>query len=98
MIVVLYIALGMLGIKLLYNIVVPYQLLWKQDENLGVSTMLVVEWVLLGIAVLLSGLMEPDTDWLQFWPLLGIGIGAIVATYLNFVLTMLIGGWLLQER
>lgn len=95
---ILYILLGLLVMKLLYNFAVPYRLLKMQDEKAGISVMFMVEWLLLGMSVVLSAAIKPDIAWLGFWSLCGLGIGAIIASYLNFVLTMIVGGWFKNRR
>lgn len=94
MIVLIFCVLLLLGIKLLYNLSVPYQLLARQDENKGISVMVIVEWILLALALVLSFWFKPDSSFLQFRSLLIVGAGSIAATYLHFVAVMLVGGWL----
>ena len=98
MILLLYIVLGLFGVKLFYNISIPYKLLKKQDVTMGISVMVVVEWLLLVAALILSFLVEPEATWLRFWPLCGIGIAAILATYVNFAMTMILGGWYINRK
>lgn len=96
--ILLYILLVLLGLKLTYNLAVPYQLLWKQDEKAGVSIMVAVEWLLLVLALVVSIIARPETDILKFWSLLIIGAGAIITSYFHFALVMMIGGWLISRK
>ncbi len=95
---VLYIILGLLGMKLLYNLTVPYQLLRKQDETAGISVMVVVEWLLLIVALILSFIINPEAAQLKLWTLAGIGVSAILATYVHFALIMVLGGWFVVRK
>jgi hypothetical protein len=93
MTIIAYVLLVLLTMKCMYNLIVPYALLRKQEGE-GISFMPYVELLLLVLAVTVSVFANSDS-WGSSPTVVGIVAGGVVVgSYLHFVLVMMVGGWL----
>jgi hypothetical protein len=97
MTIVVHILLGLLGLKCVYNLTVPYALLRKEDGK-GISFMPYLELLLLVLAVAASFLVSAGS-WTSQPKVVGIVAGGlVVGSYIHFVIVMAVGGWLLSQK
>ena len=76
--VLLYIFLGLLCLKLLWNVSIPF---WSRNSTGGISLMPLIEVLLLGLAVLIRYLAN-GPSWIETSEIIQIGFGGIFASYL----------------
>lgn len=95
--IVVYILLVLLALKCVYNLTVPYSLL-RMQEGHGISFMPYFELILL-VFIVVASLFTNFASWVsQPMTVAVIGVVMIVASYLHFVLVMIIRGWILSRR
>ncbi len=99
--IILYILLGLFGLKLLWNLTIPYELAWRGlrcagQKSSGITIMPFVEiglWMLtIGAAALSDG-----RNWLQSPKNVAVWGGlAIVISYVHLVIAGMIAGWIVS--
>ena len=93
---------GLFGLKLLWNLVLPYSLafepLTEGRGSRGTSLMPYVEAVLLLIGVALAALRGGTTVGMSVLRIGLIGMAAVVATYVHMAVAATIMGWLVRNR
>lgn len=79
--------------KVLWNLAVPYALAPAgRPEGRGISLMLGVEWVALGLAALSAGVSD-GARWIEDAAIVGlVGAAVILASYLHFVIAGMVLG------
>ena len=97
--ILVWIVLGILALKVIWNFGVPYALLQKPidpktGKRSGISLSLEVEIFLLILAVGLSWLSKGDSLINHPLAVLGFGGGAILVSYLHFFIGGMIANWL----
>lgn len=101
--VVIAIPLIFLGLKLISNLGVPYELLRTAkldgfDRRSGISLMPEVEVFLLGVGLFLSLFSSGDAFFTKPLFLMVWGGLAIVFSYVHMFLVMMIGGWMITRN
>jgi hypothetical protein len=101
--ILVWIVLGILALKVIWNFGVPYALMRKPidpktGKRGGISLALGVEVFLLILAVALSWLSKGDSIINRPLAVLGFGGGAILLSYLHFFVGGMIANWLLTRK
>jgi hypothetical protein len=103
MTIMLWLVLGVLALKLIWNLGVPFVLLKRLRSNpesrtSRISMSTAIETVLLIIAIGLTALSTGET-WVNK-PLVvaGWGVAAIIFTYVHLGVVGAIGGWLITRK
>ena len=97
----LYILLGLFGLKILWNLTIPYDLAWRGLRSAGQKTssitfMTFVEVCLLLLAIGAAALSDGQ-NWFQSPKNIAIWGGlAIVASYVHLVVVGMIAGWIVS--
>jgi len=100
---VVWILLGLLSLKVIWNFGVPYALMRKPIDPKtgrigGISLALWIEFMLLLLAVVQSWLSKGDSMINRPLIVLSIGGAAILASYIHFFIGGLIAGWVLSQK
>jgi hypothetical protein len=101
--ILVWLVLGILGLKVIWNFGVPYALMRKPldpktGKRGGISLALGVELFLLMLAVALAWLSKGESFTNRPVAVLGWGGGAILLSYLHFFVGGMIAGWLLNRK
>ena len=98
--IVIYVLLTLLALKCLYNLTIPYTLLWKmsKDDKGGISFMPYVDAFLLVMAIALSFFSGGHSFVSDPKKVTLYGFSAVVASYVHLVLVMIVGGWLVSRK
>ena len=96
--IIIYFLCVLLLLKIIYNLTIPYTLLRSKNSKKGISFMPYLEFFLLVIAVILALFVDNTNILFNAGKLILIGIGLIVASYLHFVIVMMIGGWIISKK
>jgi Kef-type K+ transport system membrane component KefB len=103
MTILLWLVLGVLALKLIWNLGVPFVLLKRLRENpesqiSGISMATVVEIALLLVAIGLSAMVTGESWVNRPLAVAGWGVTAIVFTYIHLGIIGAIGGWFIMRN
>lgn len=95
-IAVLSVIIGLFLLKIMWNLLVPYELTrrrFREDGEPGIPLFTVLELLLLTVAVLTSALTGQQ-DSFHPWRILVYGLTAILFSYVHLVIVCVLGGWI----
>ena len=103
MTIILYILVGLFGLKILWNLAIPYELALRKTNKGGrkISGISIVPLVEIGLLLLAAGAaaLSAKQGWLQspknivIWGLLAIG-----ASYVHLVIAGMVMGWIVSHK
>lgn len=101
--ILIWLVLGILALKVIWNFGVPYALIWKPidpktGKRGGISLSLEIEFFLLILAVGLSWFSKGDSLVNRPLTVLFYGGGAILVSYLHFFVGGMICSWLVNRK